>query len=506
MQKSFQTIVLGLVLAVSLSAQVTVGATQAGGGGGGGGAGTSVSATTSISSPLGNALIASTTSDYPVTPGDTLNLAFLQSTQPIAMRLFVEVDGSVNAGIFGRIDARGMTYRDLKAKLEALVDTGYPGSNPSVQLIATGLFTVKVEGEVTDSELKSAWGLSRLSEIVDVSATPYASRRSVLIRNENGSERRFDLFKASRDGDLSNNPYVKPNDTIVLSKAERIVSVSGAVYRPGSYQLLPGEQLRQLIEYYAGGFTGKANLARLTLARDPKPDLALGMITQIDYTKDSDHVLRNFDSIIVPSVTDLLPVVYFEGAIGIPAAAGTEGKPLDAANRIAHVFVPGETLSQALQTLRDGLTSTSDLAKAYLLRNDARIAINLENMLYKSDFSHDIPLEPNDTIIIPFRQYFVTVGGAVRSPGRYPYVPDRSYAYYINLAGGYDPNTSTGNSFSINSVDGQKKNPKDDLEPEDRIYVNDDSFIYNFGKVLAIVGNLATVINVAYTAYSLIPK
>ena len=454
----------------------------------------------------GNVVLASTTADYPVTPGDTFSLTFLQSTQAAMMRLFVNPDGSINAGIFGRIEARGMTYPALKATIEKLVAKGYPGSNPSLQFVATGIFTVLVEGEVKVAEQQTAWGLTRLSELVKASATRYADRRSVLVRRAEGSERRFDLFKAEREGDLSENPYVRPGDTIVLGRAERTVTITGSVYRPGSYQLLPGEELKEAIAYYAGGFTGKANQNRLNLTRDPESGQRLGETAQIDYAKDPGFVLRDFDAILVPPVSELLPVVYFEGAIGVQAAAGAADKPLDAANKISHVFVPGETLSQAAQSLRNDFTATSDLEHAYILRDKAKIPVNLADLIYKSDFTQDQALVPNETIIIPFRQFFVTVAGAVMAPGRYPYVPDRSYQYYMNLAGGYDPNRSTGKSFSINNVMGAKKDPAKDLEPEDRLFVNEDSFIYNFGKVLAIVGNLATVISASYTVYSLIPK
>ena len=450
--------------------------------------------------------LASTSAEYPVTPGDTFSLSYLQSTQPAIMRLFVNPDWSINAGLFGRIDARGMSYPALKAKIEKLVAQGYPRSNPSLQLMATGMFTVLVEGEVKVAREEAAWGLTRLSELVKDGATRYADLRAVLVRSASGSERRFDLFKAEREGDLSENPYVRPGDTIVISRAERIVTIGGAVYRPGRYQLLPGEELSRAIEYYAGGFTGAANRNRLNLTRDPDSGQGLGETSTIDYAKEPNLVLHNFDTIFVPPMAELLPVAYFEGAIGVQAAAGAEGKPLDAANRVSYVFVPGETLSRAAQALRRGFTATSDLEHAYLLRGGEKIPVNIADLIYKSDFSHDQALKPNDTIIIPFRQYFVTVAGAVMAPGRYPYAPDRSYQYYMNLAGGYDPGRSTGRSFSINSVVGAKKDPANNLEPEDRLYVNEDNFIYNFGKVLAIVGNLAAVISASYTVYSLIPK
>jgi protein involved in polysaccharide export with SLBB domain len=56
-------------------------------------------------------------------------------------------------------------------------------------------------------------------------------------------------------------------------------------------------------------------------------------------------------------------------------------------------------------------------------------------MLYDSSYRSEYYVEANDVLVIPFRQYFVTVA----KPGRYPYMPDRDWEYYIALAGGFDP-------------------------------------------------------------------
>ena len=57
-------------------------------------------------------------------------------------------------------------------------------------------------------------------------------------------------------------------------------------------------------------------------------------------------------------------------------------------------------------------------------------------MLYDANFYSDFELEENDILRIPFKQLFVIVSVAVNQPGKYPYIPDRTYDYYVNLAGG----------------------------------------------------------------------
>ena len=62
--------------------------------------------------------------------------------------------------------------------------------------------------------------------------------------------------------------------------------------------------------------------------------------------------------------------------------------------------------------------------------------MDLSPMLYDAAFYSDQTVQENDVLVVPFKQYFVSVAGAVLKPGRYPYVPDRTYDYYIGLAGG----------------------------------------------------------------------
>jgi len=51
-------------------------------------------------------------------------------------------------------------------------------------------------------------------------------------------------------------------DTINLSKHNRQVTVNGEVERPGSYQLLAGENLEKAIMSYGSGPTAAADLSR----------------------------------------------------------------------------------------------------------------------------------------------------------------------------------------------------------------------------------------------------
>lgn len=86
-----------------------------------------------------------------------------------------------------------------------------------------------------------------MSDILDDCKTDFSSIRNIKVVSENGKEHICDLFKYYRNGDYNNNPFLRPNDKIILSRYDRKVSISGAVERQGTYELLNGENLSDLI-------------------------------------------------------------------------------------------------------------------------------------------------------------------------------------------------------------------------------------------------------------------
>ncbi len=458
--------------------------------------------------PEGRALLAMTTPDYPVTPGDIYTLSFLKGTNAASQSLVVENDYRVNMAVFGILNARGQSFIDFKRKVEETVARGYPGSSPQLIIRSTGIFEIQVVGEVANAGLTQSWGLARLSSLYSSYKTAYSSERQVGIRSANGSERSYDLFKARRAGDLSQDPYLLPGDMVVISNAERRVSITGEVIMPGQYQLLPGEELPALVFQYAKGFTDLADSSRIRITRLVSEESSVGKLIYVDGSKNGgmNGHLNNLDSVIIASRQDFLPIVYFEGAVGVgkPVSGDTAESP-DVSNKVPYLFHPGALLSTAVLAMRNQFSAISDIKKAYLRRaaDGEIIPVNLESFLHRFDFSDDIALQANDVIIVPFRQFFVSVSGAVYSPGRYPYVPDRSWAYYVSLAGGVNEELNNGKHQFIFDIDGKPRSISELIQPEDRILIPANSFLYNFGRVSSILTTTISITSLALGIYQL---
>jgi len=367
-------------------------------------------------------------------------------------------------------------------------------------VIPQGSLDVFVTGEVKQSSWVNVVALTRLSQVLGNLATVYSSLRDITIRSAAGEERRYDLFRAQRYGELDQDPYLAPGDMVIVGRAKLRVQIAGEVKRPGSYQMLPGENLFHLVTIYAQGLTDLSDDSRIRIRRLVTPGSEVGELLYIDGSAEAGlrQDLVDMDSITIASRQEFLPTVFFEGAVGSGApTSGSAMEMMAVSNRVRYTFHPGTKLSEAVLALRGQFTAVSDLELAYLRRasDGSLLPINLEDFLHRFDFTGDVLLEPNDVIIVPFRQFFITVSGSVRIPGRYPYVPDRSWAYYVGLAGGIDENTNNGRGQKIYDYLGEPRSPDESLQPEDRIIVPANSFLYNFGRVSTILTTTISVVS-----------
>jgi hypothetical protein len=237
------------------------------------------------------------------------------------------------------------------------------------------------------------------------------------------------------------------------------------VFRPDTYELLPGEDLTSLVEYYGDGFTLSADSGRIRLSRIRTE--AAGETRIFPYQENAGMILEDRDVITIGDKALTRPVVFFEGALSqATGAVEATTAVIGGMAKMEYAFYEGETLGDAARANADRFTASSDLVNAYVMRDGRIIPMDLGRYIYYNDFSQDLALMNGDLIVIPFRQFFVLVSGAVKAPGRYPYVPDRKADYYINLAGGRDSLTNTGRGMTITDVNNRKVDTLAMIEPE----------------------------------------
>ncbi len=476
-----------------------------------------------------DAQLAMSVSNYPVTAGDIYTLAFAAGTTPVSYSIPVDSTYKIRIANLGVVNCKGLTYLQLKNQVTSIVQKNYPMGGVQFVLTSPATFLVTVTGEVHKTVQKSAWALTQLSSIVDVEdgLTEYSSKRNIKIISEDETEKTYDLFLADRKGDLSQDPYLRPGDRIEVARISRKVTLKGAVERPGTYELLDGENLKALLDNYGSGLASLADLSRIELYRE-KTDVANSgeKIYLDEQAYKDDYALLCYDSVYVSSYKDLKPVIHVEGAVNsagilkadVADSASTgenlvlmddaktvsTDENLNASTKISVQFNVGEDYAFFIRRYKEMFTSVSDLENSYVVRGEEHIPMNISQILYDENFKTKIEMKANDILLVPFKQFFVSVSGAVVSPGRYPYIPDRTYDYYVGLAGGFLRERNKGDAVVITDTDGKKHKKSEFILPEMTIEAKSNSGLYYFNQYAPVVSTIFSVLATSLSAYAVV--
>ena len=375
--------------------------------------------------------------DYPVTPGDVYELSFLQGVELVTTQVVVESNYRLNLGIFGEVNGRDKTFAQLKPEVEEVIANAYPRGLPSLNITAIGLFRVTLAGAIPRTTRVTAWGLSRVTDLIGGNTGSFTSLRDVQIRSADGSTETYDVFRAIHTGDESQDPLLRPGDTVVFRRRGKTVTVEGQVYEPETYELLEDEGLDELEEFFQG-FRPRADTTRLVVERqtgDAVRQLPIGSPREARTFRFQDG-----DVLIVPARVVPRPVVYLEGAVDIEYQVEPQedaDSALPVYNRITVPLTAGDTLYSLLIDVQERISPFADIERGYVIRQDSELPmrINMRQVLYRESEYTALELAPFDRIVIPLDQPFVLVTGDVTRPGRYPYNPFESYTYYLGLAG-----------------------------------------------------------------------
>jgi protein involved in polysaccharide export with SLBB domain len=220
---------------------------------------------------------------------------------PVNYIITVDSSYRVRVSNLGVINVAGKTYRQLKQDAETIVSNNYPLSGVQLTMIKPSNFSVYIKGEVNRATELTTWAMGRLSSLVNGSLSAYSSTRNITVTSTDGQVKTYDLFRAQRFGDLSQDPYLRPGDIITLSHLDRKVSVYGHVERPGSYELLSGENIRDLIVRYANGYTSRADTDRVELTRFVENNEAVGDTIYLTREEiNANYSLQHADAVYVP--------------------------------------------------------------------------------------------------------------------------------------------------------------------------------------------------------------
>ena len=443
-----------------------------------------------------NLQLAISNRQYPVTPGDVYTLTFLLAGETVSNTLLVESDYNINMTIFGELNAAGMTFAELKPVIEKRIADAYPRSLPSVTITSVGVFQIPIRGEIPESRYVTAWGLSRLSQVLDENLGIYSSVRDVEIISGDGSVTKYDLLMALNQGILEQNPTIKPDETIVINRIHREIQVLGEVYKPGVYQLLDQEDINDVLRF-TGGFTPLASTSRIKVDRYTNGQPSSFSMSNNEFLYE--FQFHHGDIITIPSIIRTQPVVFVEGGVSVSEERliTDAGEYVDEYDRIVHTLNEGETLYDILDSLREYILPFADLENGFVIREGEPIPVNMQNLLYRYELATDIELKPFDHVNIPLQRPVVYVTGAANNPGSFSYTPQQDYIYYVNRAGGFDELRNRNKRVIVTDKEGKSRDYNDPILPGDTVNVISNDFLYNFNQYFpAIATGLGLILTI----------
>lgn len=443
--------------------------------------------------------IAMSNSDYMVTPGDIYVLTYAAGSSAMQYKTVVDTSYKIRVANLAVLDATGKSYISLKRQVEDLVAKNYPMSGVQFALATPAVFNVIVKGEVPQTVEQSVWALSRLSTVVEANMTAYSSIRDVVVTSANGTTKHYDLFLAKRDGDITQNPYLRPGDVVTLRKFHKKVTISGAVRRGGTYELLEGENLKDLIDTYADGFTETADKNRITISRVLNGSDKSGSVMYLeDPVKIANFEVNSYDSIFVDSLISSKPVMYIEGAVLKPNNNQDEegAVKVEGTTRVTVSFDYDTNYVYFVKARSSWFGSAiADLQNAFIIRGEELIPFDISKALYDTNFTSDLIVQPDDILRVPMKQFFVSVAGSVATPGRYPYIPNKTYDYYVGLAGGFNKSMNSGKAVEIVDAEGNKLSKNSEITPETTITAETNSFLFYFNQYAPVITTILSIIS-----------
>lgn len=370
---------------------------------------------------------------YTCGPGDAFELNFW-GQQNFRLRVAADLEGRVFISKVGFVDVARKTLTAVRAEVKKKVRANYPGLQFALTLLAPRSFAVHVVDNVARPGGYSATPLDRVSTVLGRAGGVTGSRRRISIKRKTGASTTADLVMYELTGDTQYNPYVLDGDVISVPFANVVVSVAGAVRRPGSYELIKTTDVAEVLEL-AGGFSSSVVRTlpmRVVRRNNAQQDTFIDL--PFTGTGTPNSKLQDDDRVIVRSSEEVQRSVQLIGAV-------TGADTLDPATTAKRLpYIDGDTVLSLIDRA-GGIKAPGDLARSYISRPRDQgapelVPLDLESLLVRRDFRADKPIHMGDVIVIPPMQYSVRVEGAVARAGLYPYNPKFGIAEYVSTAGG----------------------------------------------------------------------
>jgi len=314
---------------------------------------------------------------------------------------------------------RGTLSGDIRLQSNDNVNVGYYKKRVELTGIVKkpGIYEAK-EGETLKDMLNYAGGFreNAFKDQVKVYRIANGQRRIVDVSKE-----KYDSFGLETGDEIA--------VETIIDRFENIVTIQGAVMRPGEYSIDNNPSLKILLDHALGlredAFVGRINITR-TRPDQSVENISLNL-TDILNNKVPDLLLTRLDIITIPSKFDLAEIstVHIQGEVNNKTIGDNGGN---------FPYMSNMTLEDLI-VRAGGFKESAKSSQVEVVRrvrnSDAKSADALISEVYQFDVSRDLslngsgfPLMPFDEVIVRKspnyqEQQFILLEGEFLNPGQY---------------------------------------------------------------------------------------
>ena len=406
---------------------------------------------------------------YVLDAGDQITLQLIGQKNTVN-KLKIKRDGAINVPDIGDVSIAGLSLQEATALIKKLVAQAFIGVEAFVSLSELRDINVLVVGNARQPGMYTlSGGSSPLSLLYAAGGIDEnGSYRDISHKRNNAELQTIDLYEVLLKGNLAFSHQLRSGDVLVVNPRLSEVRISGAFANPGIYEVLPSENLPNLlavagmqgshasnsltIERYTNGSTKQIVLDRSSLdsfkVLDGDGISLLGSRPQFNKTK---QVIISGEvnapgTYAIDDNTTLLDLIrqagsYTEQAYPIGGILMRENiKELETAskeksyNELIRYLVASPNFSSILASPDSkGIITFLSLLKDY--EPVGRVATEFSIAKLNTNPTLNRVLEDGDRIHIPAFAPDVFIFGEVMNPGSLPYKEMANPQDYIAAAG-----------------------------------------------------------------------
>jgi protein involved in polysaccharide export with SLBB domain len=243
------------------------------------------------------------------------------------------------------------------------------------QLRSQPMMKIQVLGQVRNPGIHSLPVMDRASSALSAAGgtNEQGSPRSIQLIRQGRVVDTLDMYHYLYQNQQSENPILEDGDVLFVPVNSNNVKVAGQVFRPGIFEIKPGERLLDIIEM-AGGITPVATKEEIKIENVATPDVVQSISYRrlfIDGDQNLNILLKEGDVVTVPTAPTSVTVV------GQVQKGGT------------FVFEPGTVLSYYLG-MAGGYGERASTGNIKINRWGGKSLKARE----------DTPIEPGDVVIV----------------------------------------------------------------------------------------------------------